>query len=66
VLDSNETANALLTCEKKLVVVSGTTQLLDDQVVLEKVGALIRDWFRHHLTPSPAGASKQGAGLHAP
>jgi hypothetical protein len=65
VLDSNKTANALLTCEKKLVVVSGTTQLLEDQVVLEKVGALVRDWFQHHLTPSQAGAIKQGAGLHA-
>jgi putative phosphoribosyl transferase len=61
VLDANKTAHALLTCEKKLVVVSGTTQVLEDQVVLEKVGALIRDWFQHHLTASPAGAIKQGA-----
>jgi hypothetical protein len=62
VLDANETADALLTCEKKLVVISGTTQLLEDQVVLEKVGALMQDWFQHHLTPSPAGVIKEGAG----
>jgi len=62
VLDANETAHALLTCERKFVVVTGTTQLLEDQVVLEKVGALIRDWFQHHLTASAAGAIKQGAG----
>jgi hypothetical protein len=63
-LDSNETAHALLTCEKKLVVVSGTTQVLEDQVVLEKLGAEIRDWFQHHLTSSQGGAIKQGAGAH--
>jgi putative phosphoribosyl transferase len=62
VLDANKTANALLTCEKKLVLISGTTQLLEDQVVLENLGTLIRDWFQHHLTPSPAGVLKEGAG----
>jgi hypothetical protein len=62
VLDANETANALLTCEKKLVIISGTAQLLEDQVVLEKVGSLTQDWFQHHLTPSAAGVNKRGAG----
>src|ERR1700730_2389864 len=62
VLDANETANALLTCKIIPGLISGTTQLLEDQVVLEKVGALIQDWFQHHLTPSPAGVIKEGAG----
>jgi putative phosphoribosyl transferase len=62
VLDANETANALLTCEKRLVLISGTTQLLEDQVVLENVRALMQDWFQRHLTPSPAGVLEEGAG----
>ncbi len=61
VLEANETAMVLLTCEKKLVVVAGTTRLLDEQVVLDRVGAVTQDWFQHHLTPSPAGLSNSRA-----
>jgi dienelactone hydrolase len=61
VVDANETANALLTCEKKFVLISGTTHLLEEPLVLENISALTQDWFQHHLTPSPAGVTTQGA-----
>jgi dienelactone hydrolase len=55
VLEANQTAIARLTCEKELVVVSGATRLLEEQGVLETVGALTQGWFQRHLAPAAAG-----------
>lgn len=50
VLELNEKALALMTCEKRLSVVPGASHLFEEPGKLEQVIALARDWFSSHLT----------------
>jgi len=50
VIELNEEALALLTCEKRLAIVPGATHLFDEPGTLEQVIALAQDWFSAHLT----------------
>src|SRR5262245_20098288 len=45
VLQLNQYALKLLTCEKKLEIIPGATHLFEEPGKLEKVGSLARDWF---------------------
>jgi putative phosphoribosyl transferase len=49
VLQLNQYALRLLTCEKKLEIIPGATHLFEEHGKLEKVAALARDWFDKYL-----------------
>jgi len=49
VIEFNETAYALLQCEKDLVIVPGATHLFEEPGTLQEVARLAADWFRRHL-----------------
>jgi putative phosphoribosyl transferase len=50
VIEINEAALAMLSTEKKLVIVPGATHLFEEPGVLEEVARLAADWFSSHLT----------------
>lgn len=49
VIELNQQAHALLTCEKELVIVPGATHLFDEPGTLEQVALLATEWLHHHL-----------------
>lgn len=49
VIELNEQAEALLTCEKEIVIVPGATHLFEEPGTLEQVATLAAAWFRRHL-----------------
>lgn len=49
VLDLNQKALGMLSCEKALKVVPGASHLFEEPGALEKVADLARDWFSQHL-----------------
>jgi putative phosphoribosyl transferase len=49
VLDLNERALALMTCEKRLEIVPGATHLFEERGALERVAALAAGWFVEYL-----------------
>jgi dienelactone hydrolase len=49
VLGLNHLALEQLRCPKQLVVVPGATHLFEEPGTMERVSALARDWFSHHL-----------------
>ena len=53
VIEMNQAAYDLLTCEKKLVIVPGATHLFEEPGTLEQVAKHATQWFRHYLHPRP-------------
>ncbi len=49
VIEMNQAAYDLLTCEKKLVIVPGATHLFEEPGTLEQVAEHARKWFVRHL-----------------
>jgi len=49
VIDMNQSAYELLTCEKKLIIVPGATHLFEEPGALEQVAEHARKWFRQYL-----------------
>lgn len=49
VLQLNERAYTLLTCEKQLEIVPGATHLFEEPGTLEEVASLSSNWFRKYL-----------------
>jgi putative phosphoribosyl transferase len=58
VLELNQRAAALLTCEHELAVVPGATHLFEEPGTLQAAADLARDWFLGHL----GGTSDPGRG----
>jgi putative phosphoribosyl transferase len=56
VIDMNQTALRLLTCEKRLTIVPGATHLFEEPGALERVAELAAEWFGRHLG-RPLGAA---------
>ena len=56
VLTLNERARRRLRCTSQLAVVPGASHLFEEPGALDQVATLARDWFVHHLTPTPAAA----------
>lgn len=52
VIDLNREALEVLRCEKHLEIVPGATHLFPEPGALERVTALAREWFAHHLAPA--------------
>ena len=53
VIELNQQAYALLTCEKELSIVPGATHLFEEPGTLEQVAALASAWFVRHLGKAP-------------
>ena len=51
----NEDSLAHLTCEKRMVIVEGATNLFEEKGALEAVGELAADWFGAHLAHQQPG-----------
>lgn len=49
VIDMNQSAYELLTCEKQLIIVPGATHLFEEPGTLEQVAEHARKWFRLYL-----------------
>ena len=49
VIELNQQAHALLSCEKELVIVPGATHLFEEPGTLEQVATLAADWLRKQL-----------------
>jgi putative phosphoribosyl transferase len=49
VIEMNQTAYELLTCEKKLVIVPGATHLFEEPGTLEQVAEQAGKWFGRYL-----------------
>lgn len=49
VIEMNQAAYELLTCEKKLIIVPGATHLFEEPGTLEQVAEQAGKWFRHYL-----------------
>ena len=49
VIEMNQSAYELLTCEKKLVIVPGATHLFEEPGTLEQVAAQAGQWFGRFL-----------------
>ena len=49
VIEMNQSAYELLTCEKKLIIVPGATHLFEEPGTLEQVAKHAEKWFRLHL-----------------
>ena len=49
VVELNQTAYALLRCQKRLVIVPGATHLFEEPGALEEVARTARDWFQMYL-----------------
>lgn len=54
VIEVNQTAYELLTCEKKLVIIPGATHLFEEPGTLEQVAEQAGRWFGRHLPSSDA------------
>ncbi len=50
VIEMNQAAYDLLTCEKKLIIVPGATHLFEEPGTLEQVADHANKWFRQYLT----------------
>jgi len=55
VIELNQQADALLKCQKELVIVPGATHLFEEPGTLERVAKLAADWFARFLTGPRAG-----------
>lgn len=53
VIERNESAFALLTCSKKLVIVPGASHLFEEPGALESVARLAAQWFERYLGKAP-------------
>lgn len=53
-LRANRAAYDHLTCEKRLEIVPGATQLFEEPGALESVAELAGEWFEMHLEPEPS------------
>ena len=51
VIEMNQSAYELLTCEKKLIIVPGATHLFEEPGTLERVADEAGQWFVRHLHP---------------
>lgn len=49
VIEMNQAAYELLTCEKKLIIVPGATHLFEEPGTLEQVAEHAGKWFQRHL-----------------
>ena len=49
VIEMNQAAYDLLTCEKKLIIVSGATHLFEEPGTLEQVAEQASRWFQQYL-----------------
>jgi len=49
VIEMNQAAYELLTCEKQLIIVPGATHLFEEPGTLEQVAEQAGKWFRHYL-----------------
>lgn len=49
VIEMNQEAYDLMTCEKKMVIVEGATHLFEEEGKLEEVSKLASDWFQKFL-----------------
>jgi putative phosphoribosyl transferase len=49
VIEMNQAAYELLTCEKKLVIIPGATHLFEEPGMLEQVAGQAGSWFLRHL-----------------
>jgi hypothetical protein len=49
VIERNESAFALLTCQKELDIVPGATHLFEEPGALETVARLATRWFERHF-----------------
>lgn len=49
VIEMNRAAHALLTCEKKLIIIPGATHLFEEPGTLEQVAEEAGSWFLRHL-----------------
>ena len=49
IIEMNQAAYDLLTCEKKLVIVPGATHLFEEPGTLEQVAELAGRWLQHYL-----------------
>ncbi|HSN04449.1 MAG TPA: dienelactone hydrolase family protein [Nitrospira sp.] len=49
VIEMNQSAYELLTCEKKLIIVPGATHLFEEPGTLEQVADHACNWFQRHL-----------------
>ncbi len=49
VIEMNQSAYELLTCEKKLIIVPGATHLFEEPGTLEQVAEYARKWFQLYL-----------------
>ncbi|HSA54270.1 MAG TPA: dienelactone hydrolase family protein [Gemmatimonadaceae bacterium] len=54
VLDLNREAMERMRCDRHLEVIPGASHLFPEPGALERVAALAREWFAHHLAPLPA------------
>ncbi len=54
VIELNRQALEQLRGTKRLEIVPGASHLFEEPGALERVSALARDWFRHHLGTAPA------------
>jgi len=50
VIELNQQALRVLSCDKKLEIVTGATHLFEEPGALEEVAALARGWFQKHLS----------------
>ena len=56
VIEMNESArDALVNCERKLVIVPGATHLFEERGKLDEVARLAGDWFARYLMPTAPG-----------
>jgi hypothetical protein len=51
VIEMNQAAYELLTCEKKLIIVPGATHLFEEPGTLEQVAGHAGSWFRRYFNP---------------
>ncbi len=61
VLELNQAAQRLLTCESHLALVHGATHLFEEPGTLATAAKLAGDWFLDHLAPAEAASSPRGA-----
>ena len=51
VLQLNEEAFKLLSCDKKMEIIPGATHLFEEKGAMERVCEIAADWFQLHLQP---------------
>lgn len=57
VLDLNRRAERRLRGERKIEVIPGATHLFEEAGALDRVAALAREWFKHHLGKKESAAN---------